>query len=82
MNVQRPKPASHVLDCIGLYCPMPILKTRQEMDKLHVGDTLEVLADDPAAEPDLKSWAKRTGQKILNIEKTDEGLRFLIEKIE
>jgi len=74
------KRADHILDCIGLYCPMPILKTRQEMDKLGVGDILEVLADDPAAEPDIKSWAKRTGQKILMIEKTDEGLRFLIEK--
>jgi tRNA 2-thiouridine synthesizing protein A len=71
----------HVLDCIGLYCPMPILKTRQEMDKLAVGDILQVLADDPAAEPDIKSWAKRTGQKILEIQKTTEGLRFVIEKI-
>ena len=69
------------MDCIGLYCPMPVLNTRQAMDKLTVGETLEVLADDPAAEPDIKSWAKRTGQKILLIEKTSEGLRFLIQKI-
>ena len=75
------KQAHHIVDCIGLYCPMPILKTRQEMDKLGVGDILEILADDPAAEPDLKSWAKRTGHKILKIDNTDEGLRFLIEKI-
>jgi tRNA 2-thiouridine synthesizing protein A len=75
------KPIHRILDCIGLYCPMPILKTRQEMDKLGVGEILEVLADDPAAEPDLKSWAKRTGQKIVKIEKTDEGLRFVIEKL-
>jgi tRNA 2-thiouridine synthesizing protein A len=75
------KQSNHIVDCIGLYCPMPILKTRQEMDKLGVGDILEVLADDPAAEPDIKSWAKRTGEKILKIEKTDEGLRFLIEKM-
>jgi len=68
------------LDCIGLYCPTPVLKTRQEVDKLAIGETLEVLADDPAAEDDLKAWAKRTGQKILEIEKTDEGMRFLIQK--
>lgn len=75
------KPTHRTLDCIGLYCPMPVLQTRQEMDKLAVGDTLEVLADDPAAEADLKAWAKRTEQKILKIEKTDEGWRFLIQKI-
>jgi tRNA 2-thiouridine synthesizing protein A len=59
---------------------MPVIRTKQEMDKLAVGETLEVLADDPAAEEDLKAWAKRTGQKILKIEKTNEGLRFLIKK--
>jgi len=68
------------LDCIGLYCPAPVLNTRQKMDKLAIGEVLEVLADDPAAEEDLKAWTKRTGQKILKIEKTNEGLRFLIQK--
>jgi tRNA 2-thiouridine synthesizing protein A len=75
-----PKQAHHTLDCVGLYCPAPVLNTRQEMDKLAVGDVLEVLADDPAAEEDLKAWAKRTGQKIIEIEKTNEGTRFFIQK--
>ena len=77
---RSPKRDHQVLDCIGLYCPTPVLNTRQEMDKLAIGETLEVLADDPAAEEDLKALAKRTGQKILDIEKTDEGMRFLILK--
>ncbi|MCJ7576115.1 MAG: sulfurtransferase TusA family protein [Dehalococcoidia bacterium] len=77
---KSPKQAHRTLDCIGLYCPAPVLNTRQEVDKLAIGDVLEVLADDPAAEEDLKAWAKRTGQKILKIEKTDEGMRFLIQK--
>lgn len=50
------------------------------MDKLDIGEILEVLADDAAAEDDLKAWAKRTGQKILKIEKIDETWRFLILK--
>ena len=77
---RSPKQAHRTLDCVGLYCPAPVLNTRQEMDKLASGDVLEVLADDPAAEEDLKAWAKRTGQKILEIEKTKEGLRFTIQK--
>ncbi len=75
-----PKRAHQVLDCIGLYCPMPVLNTRQEIDKLAIGEILEVWADDPAAEEDLKAWAKHAGQKILEIERTGEGLRFLIQK--
>jgi len=72
--------ADHSLDCVGLYCPLPILKAKEEMDKIAVGETLEVLADDPAAEEDIKAWAKRAGQKIISIDTTDEGLRFLIQK--
>jgi TusA-related sulfurtransferase len=78
---KSPKQAHHILDCIGLYCPAPVLNTRQEIDKLAIGDVLEVLVDDPAAEEDLKAWAKRTEQKILKIEKTNEGMRFLVQKI-
>jgi TusA-related sulfurtransferase len=59
---------------------MPILQTRQEIDKLGIGEVLEVWADDPAAEADLKAWAKRAGQRILEMEKTTNGIKFLILK--
>ena len=74
------KQTYRTLDCIGLYCPMPVINTNEEMGKLAIGEILEVLADDRAAEEDLKAWAKRAGQKMLEIEKTDLGLRFLILK--
>ena len=77
----KPGYPSLTLDCIGLYCPVPVLKTREAIDKLAVGEVLEMLADDPAAEEDIKVWAKRTGQKILEIEKMETGLRFLIQKV-
>ncbi len=70
------------LDCIGLYCPMPVLQTREKMNEMGIGEVLEVLADDPAAEPDLQAWAKRAGQEMVSIDKTEEGLRFLIRKAE
>ena len=72
--------AHQILDCIGLYCPLPILRTRQEIDKLGIGEVLEVWADDPAAEADLKAWAKHSGQRILEIKKTTNGIKFLILK--
>jgi tRNA 2-thiouridine synthesizing protein A len=79
-EANSPKQADRTLDCIGLYCPMPVIRTKEAIDKLAVGETLEVLADDSAAEEDLKAWAKRTGQKMLEIGKTSEGMRFLIQK--
>ena len=69
------------LDCVGLYCPMPIAMTKEEIEKIEVGQILKVEADDPAAEEDIKRWAKRTGQEILKSEKHGTILTFFIRRI-
>jgi len=68
------------LDCAGLYCPMPIAMTKQEIEKIEVGQVLKVEADDPAAEEDIKRWAKRTGHEILKFEKEGTLLTFYIKR--
>jgi TusA-related sulfurtransferase len=68
------------LDCIGLYCPEPLFLTREQIDAIAPGEILEVIADDPAAEEDLKRFAKRTGNEIIDFEKKDDVLRFLIKR--
>jgi tRNA 2-thiouridine synthesizing protein A len=68
------------LDCVGLYCPMPIARTKQEIDKLEIGQVLKVEADDPAAEEDIKSWAGRTGHEIVKLAKEGTILTFYIRK--
>ncbi|OFV82344.1 MAG: hypothetical protein A2W26_10285 [Acidobacteria bacterium RBG_16_64_8] len=72
--------AEKSLDCIGLFCPEPLFQTREAMDNLGVGDVLEVLADDPAAEEDLTRFAKRAGHEVLLIEDRADYKRFLIRK--
>ena len=67
------------LDCIGLYCPEPLFQTRRQIDTLEEGEILEVLSDDPAAEEDIKRFAKRTGHEIIKFEKKGDVLRFLIK---
>jgi len=69
------------LDCLGLYCPEPVFRTRQEIDKLLVGQVLEVIADDPAAEEDVKRLVKRLGHQLLEIRKEEDRLHFLIKKL-
>ncbi len=73
-------PATESLDCVGLYCPEPLFQARAAMDELEVGDVLEVLADDPAAEEDLTRFAKRTGHEVVSIEDLGTHKRFLIRK--
>jgi TusA-related sulfurtransferase len=69
------------LDCVGYYCPMPISMTKEEIEKIDVGQVLMVVADDPAAEEDIKRWAKRTGHKIVKFEKDDTEVRFYIRRM-
>jgi TusA-related sulfurtransferase len=68
------------IDCIGLYCPMPISMTKEGIDKIQIGQILKVEADDPAAEEDIKRWAKRTGHEILKFKKEGTILTFFIKK--
>lgn len=69
------------LDCLGLYCPMPIAMTKEEIDRMQVGQVLKVVADDPAAEEDIKRWAKNTGHEILAFEKEGTVLTFFIKRM-
>lgn len=68
------------LDVVGFFCPEPVFRTRMEMDNMNRGEVLEVLADDPAAEADITSWARKNGQELISVEKTEGTLRFLIRK--
>jgi TusA-related sulfurtransferase len=68
------------LDCVGLYCPEPLFQTRQGIDSIEIGGILEVLADDPAAEEDITRFCKRTGHRVISIEKKNNTIRFLIER--
>jgi TusA-related sulfurtransferase len=69
-----------VLDCIGLYCPEPVFRTRLALDEMEAGEVLEVTADDPAAEEDIKRLVRRLGHEILGLESDDDQVRFLIRK--
>lgn len=71
---------TRTLDCIGLYCPEPVFRTREEISSVEVGQVLEVLADDPASESDIRSWAKHSGHELLSLEKLENGFRFLIRR--
>jgi TusA-related sulfurtransferase len=68
------------IDCLGLFCPMPILKVREAMIPLTPGQVLEMLSDDPASEADMKSWTTRTGHELLAIERDGAVFRFLVRK--
>lgn len=69
------------LDCLGLYCPEPVFRTRMELDNMRIGEILEVLADDPAAEADIESLVKRLEQEIVSVRKDENTVRILVKKV-
>lgn len=73
--------SDRTLDCVGLYCPEPVFKTRLELDEMKVGETLEVLADDPAAESDIKSLVKNLEQELVSISRKGDQIQIVIRKI-
>jgi tRNA 2-thiouridine synthesizing protein A len=72
---------SKSLDTVGLYCPVPLFKAREGIDSIKVGEVLEILADDPAAEEDITRFVKRTGHELVKLENNEGNLRFLIKKL-
>jgi tRNA 2-thiouridine synthesizing protein A len=69
------------LDTRGLFCPEPLFEVRNLSETLNVGQCFKVIADDPAAEEDLKRWAKRTDTKVVEFSRDGDDLIFVFKKL-
>jgi TusA-related sulfurtransferase len=79
MTMTETKP-DKTLDCSGLLCPMPVVKTKKIIKEMKVGEVLEMIATDPGAIPDMQAWARQTQHELLDAKKEDNGkFRFLIK---
>jgi tRNA 2-thiouridine synthesizing protein A len=72
--------ADETLDCSGLSCPMPILKTKKAIDGLQVGQVLKMIATDPGSVPDVNAWSAKTGHELLSHEEEGDKHIFFIKK--
>ena len=68
------------LDCRGLVCPMPLVKTRQALLVVERGATICVLATDPASLADFESFCEATGHRLLRSEQSGPVFLYVIEK--
>ena len=72
--------ADQSLDCIGLYCPMPIVKTAEKIKQLKQGEVLEVVADDKGIKQDMPAWCEATGHEFLGEEEEGGEIRVYVKK--
>ena len=64
-----------LLDCSGMLCPMPIVKTKKTMDALQPGQILKMISTDAGSPPDIAAWSRQTGNELLL--STTEGEKFI-----
>lgn len=72
--------ADQELDCIGMVCPEPILKTNMTVKKMEVGKVLHMKGNDLGTKNDIVAWANRTGNELMATEETDGILHYWIKK--
>ena len=72
--------ADRTLDLRGLLCPLPVLKSRRALKAMPAGAQLTVDTSDPVASIDLPHFCREDGHRLLAQERTDFGMRFVIEK--
>ncbi len=68
--------ADQLLDCSGMLCPMPVVKTSKAIKTIEVGQVLEMVATDPGAPPDMEAWARQTGNTLLKQTAQNGEFRF------
>ena len=62
------------LDCRGLRCPLPVIRLAQRIGEVPVGSLVAVVADDPAARPDIPAWCRMRGQEYAGESVSHDGV--------
>jgi len=70
------------LDCRGMKCPLPIIRLANNIGDIPVGQALAVVADDPAARPDIAAWCRMRSQEYVGEDLAQDGVpRFVVRRV-
>ena len=72
--------ADQTLDCVGIYCPTPIVKTTVQIKEMKTGEILEVVSDDKRIKLDMPDWCQRTKHEFLGLEENGKEIKVYIKK--
>lgn len=68
------------LDLSGLTCPLPLLKTKQALNRLESGKVVKVTATDPGSERDFHVFAEQSGTRLLEFRKDAGKFLYWLQK--
>ena len=69
-----------VLDTIGLFCPVPIIKTAQAMKQMKAGEVLLLVSDDRGVLVDLPAWCRMAKEELLQMTEEAAIVRAFVRK--
>lgn len=69
-----------LLDCTGMLCPMPIVKTTKAMKELESGQILKMISTDAGSPPDIAAWSRQTGNELLLSTEENKKFVFFLKK--
>lgn len=69
-----------LLDASGLSCPLPLLKAKQALNKMAVGEVLKVIATDAGSVRDFKAFTDQAGHQLLQSDEVDGQYIYAICK--
>jgi len=68
------------LDFRGLRCPLPVLRAKQALDDMNSGETLRIVATDPASMKNIQAFIGITGNELVEVREEDGKFYYLIKK--
>ena len=72
--------AQHRLDALGLRCPEPVMMVRKTVRQMAAGETLLIIADDPATTRDIPSFCEFMDHTLIASETTQTPYQYLLKK--
>ena len=70
------------VDCRGVACPRPVIELAKAVAVLEVGQLVALVADDPAAEVDVRAWCRMRGQEYVGAETAEDDVPvYLVRRL-
>ena len=80
MSLPEAPAPDRVLDTVGLFCPVPIIKTAQAMKAMKPGEILLLIADDRGVLVDLPAWCRMAKEELVQMTEEAAIVRALVRK--
>ena len=70
----------HTLDAQGLRCPEPVMMVRKTVRTMSVGETLLIIADDPATTRDIPGFCRFMEHELIAQQTESVPYQYLLRK--